>query len=210
MVEGTLAGLAAGLVATGAVEEETVVHRRPWLDLHLDGKLHEHALVDIVTSRSKCPEGAHYHQTWIGTRALWDPASLCEIVLSSVTAAALGTCSLGGLLFPEAQGSGHGVHIVLGPSERTVLTPLAPGMVCSLSVTSARLMETGDCVLLSSVPCTVALDGEREFEVTRPGHTLEVTLNPFGPRVVDIDAALREGARSGVFVQRAQLHHAFK
>jgi hypothetical protein len=53
---------------------------------------------------------------------------------------------------------------------------------------------------LRGEPCTVALDGEREFEILPPGGTLQVRLNPRAPRVVDIDAALRAGAASGFFV----------
>jgi predicted polyphosphate/ATP-dependent NAD kinase len=193
MVEATLAGLAAGLVATGAVPDAVVLHRHPWLDIYLDGKLHDRALIDVVTTR----------HTWIGTRALWDPAHLSEIVLSRVTTSALGTCSLGGLLFPEAHGSRHGAHLVLGPSERTVLAPLAPGLLCPISVAAARLLVPGERVQLAVEPCTVALDGEREFELIRPGHLLEVELNPTGPRVVDIDATLRAAARRGVFVREA-------
>jgi hypothetical protein len=195
MVEGTLAGLAAGLVATGAVGDDAVIHQHPWLDIYLDGTLRDRALIDVVTSR----------QTWIGSRALWDPTCLSEVVLSCVTPSALGTCSLGGLLFPEAHGSHYGVHVVLGPSECTVLTPLAPGLICPMPVASARLLEPGDHVRLATEPCTVALDGEREFEVARSGHVLEVELNPVGPYVVEIDAALQAGARRGVLVQAASL-----
>lgn len=189
MVEGTVAGLAAGLVALDAVDDEGVVVRRPWLDVSVDGEVRDHALVDVVTSR----------QAWVGSRALWDPDSIAEVVLSRVTPASIGMCGLGGLLFPNACGSDQGVHIVLGPSERTVLAPLAPGLVRPVPVASARLLGPSERVRLAGEPCTVALDGEREFEVARRGHVIEVTLNPNGPRVVDIDAALRAGAARGVF-----------
>ena len=48
-----------------------------------------------------------------------------------------------------------------------------------------------------------ALDGEREFELLRPAESLTVTLNPWGPRVVEIEAALRAGAATGAFVREA-------
>ena len=50
--------------------------------------------------------------------------------------------------------------------------------------------------------CTVALDGERELEMPRPGHQLEVALNPRGPQVVDMAAALQSGAEGGAFLAR--------
>src|SRR5438067_12058123 len=51
MVEGTLAGLAAGLVATGVVTREQATRRAPWLDVWLDGDLRDRALIDVVTAR---------------------------------------------------------------------------------------------------------------------------------------------------------------
>ena len=86
MIEGTLAGLAAGLVATGAVPRERALRRAPRLDVWLDGEWRDLALIDVVTS----------HQTWVGARALWEPAQLAEVVLSRVTATEIGMAGLGG------------------------------------------------------------------------------------------------------------------
>lgn len=189
MVEGTLAGLAAGLIASGAVLHDEAVGRVPWLDVLLDGEPRDQALIDVVTSR----------QAWIGARALWDAAHLSEVVLSRVTPSEIGMCSLGGLLFPNAAGSEQGVHIALGEGGRRVLAPLAPGLIRSVPVAGARLLAPGERVQLRDEPCTVALDGEREIEIITPGHCLEVALNPHGPRVVDIGAALQAGAARGIF-----------
>ncbi|HWE60498.1 MAG TPA: NAD(+)/NADH kinase [Chloroflexota bacterium] len=184
MVEGTLAGLAAGLVAAGIAGLAQAVRRAPWLEVWLDDQLRDHALIDVVTTR----------QSYIGSRAIWDASQIAEVVLSRVDPAAIGMCSLGGLLFPEDSGSDRGAHIVLGAGRRTVLAPLAPGLIRPVPVAEARLLEPGDRVALRDPPCTIALDGERELEVPRAGRRLEVGLNPAGPRVVDIAAALHAGA----------------
>lgn len=189
MVEATLAGLAAGLVATGVVPLEVATRRAPWLDVWLDDRLRDRALIDVVTT----------HQTFIGARALWDPAQLAEVVLSRVTSAAIGMCSLGGLLFPGAQGRACGAHVVIGPGGPVVSAPLAPGLIRAVPVAKARLLAPGEQVTLGDRPCTVALDGEREWEIPRPGHRLAVALNPAGPLVVDLAATLQAGAAHGVF-----------
>jgi hypothetical protein len=77
MVEGTLAGLAAGLVATGAVAQEQAMRRLPCLAVLLDGELRDHALIDVATSQ----------QPWIEARALWDPAQIAAVVLSRIAPA---------------------------------------------------------------------------------------------------------------------------
>ncbi len=132
---------------------------------------------------------------------LWDPSHLGEIVLSRVAAAEIGICGLGGLLFPAAAGSARGVHIVVGGDERHVLAPLAPGLIRPVPIAAARLLAPGERVALADEPCVVALDGEREIELFRPGHGLAVAFNPHGPNVVDIPAAIQAGAEAGVFVE---------
>jgi hypothetical protein len=189
MVEGTLAGLAGGLVATGTVSAERGVRQLPRLDVFLDGELRDLALIDVVTTG----------HAWVGARALWDPAHLREVVLSRVTASEIGICGLGGLLFPDECGKAHGVHVVIGPGERTVVTPIAPGLIRRIPVASASLLKRGETVELSAGPGTVALDGEREFELFGRESSLSVVVNERGPRVVDIDAAIQTGAELGAF-----------
>lgn len=197
MMEGTLAGLAAGLVAIGAASGEGIVARQPRLEVLLDGEPRDIALIDVVTSR----------HGFIGARALWEPVHLKEVVLSRIAPAGIGMASLGGLLFPDACGRSSGAHITIGNSgdasattgHLQVLAPIAPGLIRRVPVAAAQLVEPGTTVELGQEACVVALDGEREFEVLRPGAQVQVMLNPHGPYVVDIDAALLAGAATGAF-----------
>ncbi len=189
MVEATLAGLAAGLVATRAVPHTEVVQRRPRLDIWLNDEWHDQALIDVVASTER----------WIGARALWSPHQFSEIVLSRVSATEIGMCGLGGVLFPEACGTAQGVHICVGEGGRPVLAALAPGLIQAVPVTEARLLTEHGRVRLQAHTTVLALDGERETELPRAENKIEVALNPNGPLVVNIDAALREGARQGAF-----------
>jgi predicted polyphosphate/ATP-dependent NAD kinase len=191
MVEGTLAGMAAGLVATRAVPPQRIVGRQPRLDLFLDGELKEIALIDVVTTTRQ----------WVGARAIWNPADLAEIVLSRVDPAQIGMCGIGGALFPEAVGSASGVHAVVGDGSLVLNAALAPGLLRPVPISAASLLHSGERATLGGGPCTVALDGERELELLRSDQSLQVMLNPAGPFVVDIDAALREGARHGCFAR---------
>jgi hypothetical protein len=104
---------------------------------------------------------------------------------------------LGGLLFPQAVGTNRGVHIVVGQGEAPVLAPVAPGLVKPVPVASACLIEPGETVVLSPTTGTIAVDGEREHELLTP-QPVAVTLNPLGPWVIDIDAAMRLGASHGL------------
>lgn len=192
MIEGTIAGLAAGLVATSAVPDDQVIQRQPRLDVIFDGDLKEIALIDVATTQLG----------WIGARALWEPAHLTEVVISRISASEIGICSLGGALFPDLIGTASGVHAVIEANGRQILAPLAPGLLRRVPIANATCLRPGATVRLRPTPCNVALDGEREFEVIEPGHQIEVIFNPDGPRVVDIDEAMRAGAALGVLESR--------
>jgi hypothetical protein len=196
MIEGTMAGLAAGLVATGIAanrpEGPTVIRRVPKLEILVDGELRDIALIDAVSSS----------QSWIGARAIWEPTHLREIALSRLIPAAIGIASIGSPLFPSECGTCNGAFIRIGQPETaptTVTVPIAPGLIRRIPVADAQLMHPGDVVPFSPGPCTIALDGEREMEIHDPQSALAVRLQPQGPRVVDVEAALTLGATLGAF-----------
>jgi predicted polyphosphate/ATP-dependent NAD kinase len=196
MVEGTLAGLAAGLVATGAIASDAAVRRVPRLDVIVDGSPRDLALIDVVTSR----------RAFIGARALWDAAHVSEVVLSRVTASEIGLCALGGIAFPEAIGRDAGVHLKIGERGDPVLVPLGPGLLREIPVLEARLIAPRERIELDTDCPTVALDGECELEFPRRVQSLEVSFEPNGPMVVDIGAALEAGARNGCLAVKSSRH----
>jgi hypothetical protein len=197
MVEATLAGLAAGLVAIGIVRNTPgvprIIQRAPRLEVRIDGAVVDSALIDVVSSS----------QSWIGARALWEPAHLREIVLSRICASVIGIASLGGALFPRACASCSGAWIAVGEpatSPSTVTIPIAPGLLRAVPIARAELLDPSAVVALRGGPCTLAFDGEREIEIQDPNAQISVRLDPHGPRVIDVDAALTAGAAVGAFV----------
>lgn len=186
MVEGTIAGVATALVATGIAPDAIV--RQPKLDVSVDGELRDLALMDVVLSA---------HQ-WVGARALWDASHLSEVVVSRIVPAAIGICSIASLLFSESAGSSSGAHISVGESGNSLLAPVAPGLLRSIPIESAHLLEPGERVDFKSAAGTIALDGEREIEV-KPSHQVSVQLSLEGPYTIDIDRAISVSATAGRF-----------
>ncbi|HLI09715.1 MAG TPA: NAD(+)/NADH kinase [Ktedonobacteraceae bacterium] len=188
-LEGTLAGMAAGLVAAGLVGRD-VVRRAPWLEVLVDGQSRDRALVDVVVSAVP----------FIGARAVWDLSQVREAVLSQVRPGTIGLSSLGGALLDGAVPEGEvcGMHILLGGDGRQVLVPLAPGLISWVSVRAYSPLCRGESVRLQTGTGTVALDGEREIELAATS-LVEVRLRDDGPFVVDVPAALAAAARAGHF-----------
>ncbi|HET7055763.1 MAG TPA: NAD(+)/NADH kinase, partial [Thermomicrobiales bacterium] len=188
MVEGTLAGLAAGLAAFGVADE--AIARRPRLDVVVNDELRDIALIDVVTSP----------QQWIGARAVWEPGHIREIMLSRIASGEIGICGIGGMIFPDAAGSSFGAHITVGAGPR-VMAPLAPGIIREVPIADAVKVLPGESVRLQSAPGTIALDGEREIELLTDQDEIVVTLNPHGPFVVDIPGAITQGSLAGLFTR---------
>jgi predicted polyphosphate/ATP-dependent NAD kinase len=191
LVEGTIAGLAAGVIATGGPTTEAAIRQRKRLDVLVDGELREISLVDAAIS----PE------PFTGARAIWDPAQLTDLLLTQALPSAIGLSSIGGQLDPIHPDEAEGLYVAIGPGAWEVSAAVAPGMVRPIPVANYRRLLPGDGVAFSGRRGTIALDGERELEIYEH-HQVEIRLNAEGPRVVDIPLAMHAAAVAGLFRQR--------
>jgi predicted polyphosphate/ATP-dependent NAD kinase len=92
MVEATVAGLAAGLVAGGIVPLEESTFQSTRLDVTLDGKVVDLALVDVAV----CSD------LFVASRAIWDLSKVNQVFLNRAEPGSIGLSSIGGLLHPVA------------------------------------------------------------------------------------------------------------
>jgi predicted polyphosphate/ATP-dependent NAD kinase len=190
MVEGTLAGMAAGAIATGIVAVKQASRRSKRLDVLVDGELSDLALVDAAVSR----------QMFVGARAVWEPQALESLFLTRAEPASIGLSSIGSRLRTIAMDDPLGLFLRFDgePDETasTVIAPVAPGLVSSVEVAGWEVMQPGSMYPVRLRPGTLALDGEREVELLRD-QSVEVSLCLDGPVVIDIGRTheLMAGAR---------------
>jgi predicted polyphosphate/ATP-dependent NAD kinase len=178
MIEGTVAGLAAGLVATGQVAAAAVSRRSKRVEVSV-GDNEDFALVDAAACRD----------AFRGAAAIWDPARVRALVLARAEPWAVGLSSIGGALDAISADEPAGLYVELGNSrtQRQVRAILAPGLPAWVGVTRWRRLALGEEVELDAGAGTVALDGEREL----PAHgTARARVTRGGPLVVDVRAAL--------------------
>ena len=203
MVEGTQAGLVAGLIASGSLPLDRAAIVSKTIEIYVDGQLRDLALVDVALSRER----------FVATRAIWDMNSVYEVFLTRAEPSSIGLSSVGARLQPLGVDDDRGLNYQvascldagatgLGPSdslgETVVLAPIAPGVVPTVSIAAWRFMLLEKPVPVERRLCTVALDGERAFTVT-PSEQLELVMKRNGPPVVQIDASLRLAAELGLF-----------
>ena len=192
MVEGTVAGLAAGVVASGKVDASSVTTRAKLLRVSIDGSECEPALVDVAVSAVP----------FAGARAIWDMTTVHEVFLARAEPDGIGLSAIGARLEPVGVTDGHGLHVRIGEPGVTVSAPVAPGVVEDVPVRDWARLEPGQPAKIGLVPCTIALDGERSLRVA-PGQVAGVTLTLDGPPVVDAAAAMARGSEAGLFTRRS-------
>ena len=186
--EATIAGLAAGLVAVGAVPADaTTTNRAKLLEVRAGDRV-ETALVDVAVSVER----------HVGARAVWDPATVTQLFCAFAEPDAIGLSSVLGQLSPVARHEPHGVTARLSPAAaRQVLAPIAPGLVVPVGVTEIEPIHPGSVHHVDARAGVIAVDGERELTFS-PGEHPAVRLRADGPRCVDVPAVLAASARLGL------------
>jgi predicted polyphosphate/ATP-dependent NAD kinase len=181
--EGTLAGIAAGSVATGLVSRDEVCRRSKRIDIYVDGERRDDALVDAAVS----------NQMFVGARAVWDTKTLQAMFLTRAEPASIGLSSIGSRLTPVSIDEEYGLYIRLagepGPNATTVKAPIAPGTISEVEILDWRKITPGEKIDINLQPGTIALDGEREVELL-PGQKVYASLSMDGPWVVDVPKAM--------------------
>ena len=159
MVEGTVAGLAAGIVAGGLWNQ--VCRRAPKLELLRDGQVIDLSLIDLLVT----------DYAFTGVRAVWEADAIREIFLTRARPSAIGFSSVGGYVRPLPMDSGQGLHLTLGSGQGRVRVPIAPTQDPRDRCPSLPIESSGPGREFADLTsrATIALDGERE--ITQPART---------------------------------------
>lgn len=187
--EATVAGLAAGLIATGALPSHSATTRSPVLEV-VAGSRQEIALVDVAL----CASGH------VGSRAVWDPAALRQLYCTFAEPDAIGLSSIAGLVCPSGRAEPDGIVVALGPVEGSpvvVHAPIAPGLVAPVGVRSWEALRPGQVRSVGASSGVLSVDGEREIELDG-GPAPTVRLRADGPHCVDVHRALAMAAHEGL------------
>jgi hypothetical protein len=148
----------------------------------------DYALVDVATTLYQ----------FRGSRALWNPYALKEIVTSLGMPMYTGLTSLAGMIKPFTQNDEFGMYIRIGKKSHTMVsTFIAPGMVTRIPVEEFKIVKLSEKITLEKAP-TIALDGEREIEF--PNESLEVMITRKGPKIIDLNKLINRLIEKGYFV----------
>lgn len=197
MVEATLAGAAAGLVASGRLEGPEV--SRPAKQVRLrraDGR-QDIALIDAGL----------FVDDITGNLMPVEPAKIRTVVLARAEPAAVGLSPIGGLLEPAGEDDDFGVVVTCtahGGGGRPLLVPISPGLYRTVHVESVRRVRLGEGIPVTG-PGVLAFDGDREIALD-DGEEVVLRIERAGPNVISVERALALAAQKGLYLDRGPFH----
>jgi predicted polyphosphate/ATP-dependent NAD kinase len=185
--EGTAAGYAAGLVATGRVSYTVACQQSKVLLVYKQDVVIDIALIDLAISRASV----------IGARAIWEVVHLQELFLTRAQPWSIGLSAIGGCIYPILPESPHGLHLVFGAEGRRVQAPIGPGLFKEVTITQVHRLSPGEKrSLCFPHQVLLAFDGERD-RTARVHEELAVELSAQGPWVIDTPRTLTAAAVDG-------------
>jgi len=193
-IDGTVAGAAAAVVATGLVDPADATTRHGRIDVHADDVNGEQELTGLaaigITDRP-----------FVGTRAIVDPTDIVGGVVSRAHPAAIGLTSIAGCVKPLAPDEPGGAALRIGDPEETPMSVrgvLAPGMTTTVGLKSHEALDWDESATFRIKNSVIGADGEREVELADAAVTMTPTAD--GPRLVDVDTTLAAASTAGGLV----------
>jgi hypothetical protein len=190
-VDGTVAGAAAAVVATGTVPADAVTHRHGTVEARAETPTGEERVTGLASVEVS-------DRSFVGTRALIDPADLVGGAVSRAHPTEIGLSGVAGCLDAFDPGTGGaGLHLC-DPTDaaRTVRAVVAPGVTATVGIETHRRLAPAEPVRFDVPDGVVGADGERELELVDA--TVEIAPRDDGPRLVDVRNALDRAAGAGV------------
>lgn len=190
-IDGTIAGVAAGMFARMDTEEPSTVCRKKRISIRKSGREVDLALIDAAVCRD----------SFVGSKAIVDISRVQELVIGEVKTEMIGLASIASFLGDVRLGAKEGLHVVLsnnGQPTTTVKAPIAPGLIVTIPIAGWRKIGVGEIVDVKPGDSVIALDGEREIEVARDSG-YSIGLSPEGPCVIDVAETLQRARIRGLF-----------
>lgn len=181
MLEGTVAGLAAGAFAGGKLKKQNdMVQKNKQIEILLNDKVEDIALIDAVVVGEK----------HIGSRAVWTADQIRQVLVTRCNAHSIGISAIAGQQAEVSEKDPFGMLVTLNPSQKTLKVPLAPGLMEPIGVHNIKQVSIGEEIPLTELPCILALDGERSL-IVPDGVRAVLRLSWSGPVVLNVEQVLR-------------------
>jgi len=181
LIEPTIAGMAAGLVASAKISKEEAAQRAKVINVAIEGEIVDLALIDALFLQGDR----------IGNLGPFEPEYMKTMLLARAEPDAVGMSPLGGLLCPASAADDFGVRVDFcqhSEGGQLLRAPVSPGLF-----RTAHIRDVGKIPLDTTIniegPGILAFDGDREINLA-DGQQAQLTISRTGPWVIDPRRAL--------------------
>lgn len=189
IIEGTVAGMAAAVVAGKKYNIDKITHRDKRIEIYKNDKLIDIALVDAVISKNIV----------IGSKAIWNLEDILKIIASRAHPASIGFSSIAGCKKIVKEKDDFGICIDLTEKKHKILAPVAAGTIKPVFMGDECIIRLNeDYTFIPEENGTIALDGEREITF-RPKDEFVFRITRNGPLRVNVKKALELSHVKGFF-----------
>ena len=178
-IEGTIAGIAAGLISKNLVDLNKTTYKSKLLEVWIDKSLKDIALVDIAVSFTES----------LGAKAIWTTSELSEIFVIKAKSTATGLSSIAYMLSGDGLNENKGIHI-------------KTSLIKSVPIKNWNYIEMNSTTTIPQSSCILALDGERTLSV-KSSSQIEIVLKKDGPIVISTDKAIEQAALNNIMYNTA-------
>ncbi|MDP2842410.1 MAG: NAD(+)/NADH kinase, partial [Acetobacterium sp.] len=189
MIEGTIAGIAAAVVASHKFDKNVYSNRDKIIEIYTDGQLRDIALIDAVISRD----------IFVGSRAIWRVEDIEKIFVARSHPASIGFSAVVGGKTIITEADDYGAYVSIDKDAPKIKIPMSAGIVLAIGTSEPVILNFNEKYTFTTY-CrgTIALDGEREIEFHQnQDFTFKISRN--GPWHVDVKKAIEVGQKNGFF-----------
>ncbi|MFB6149837.1 MAG: NAD(+)/NADH kinase [Halobacteriales archaeon] len=193
-VDGTAAGIAGALIATGAVSPDTVTDHHGMVAGSIEGSTTSRSIRGLATL-------GIVDTRFTGTRAILRGTDFLGGVVSRSSPRDSGLSGIVGSIAPSNPTDPGGMAVTLGDPEETansVSAMTVPGSIERIGIESVSRLDTDETAEFRIEEGVVSVDGERHVEVSDATVTFRPTTA--GTRIVDVEAVFERAADEGLLV----------
>jgi predicted polyphosphate/ATP-dependent NAD kinase len=193
MIEGTVAGIAAGIIATFSKSDILkTCNRNKRIEIYREGELLDIALVDAVIARS----------LYVGSKAIWEFDDIIKIIATRANPFSIGFSTLIGACTILTDKDDFAYCLDLTKHDQKILAPIAAGMVQTFNAGFLEKIELeSSYVYIAEENGIIALDGEREVQFSQRDK-IEFRIMRNGPLRVDVIKTIELAQRNNFFINR--------
>lgn len=186
MMEGTVAGAAAGIIASGMLPLEPTCLRCKRIHIVLDD-LEHFALVDAVLLKHDL----------LGSLLPFDPDNIAALVLARSEPASIGMSPIGGYIRSCGHEDDFGISMTMGqPARFRVRAPVSAGLYGNIEIATLDTVDL-DTPIDVPGPGVLAFDGDRILKL-EVGQSARLMVRRDGPWVIDPRHVMAQALAQGV------------